>query len=190
MDTKNNDAGAEEEIVLTGEDNPEDIELEDAEERTQDKVKKTRDKLSQCEKEKIEILEELQRAKADFLNSKRRLSEQAQTDRERTLNSFLNSLLPLCDSFDMATADTAIWESIDENWRKGVEGIQNQLNAILKQHDVVVIEAKGEHFDPNRHEAMSAVDGDAESDTVLEVLQKGYERNGTVIRPAKVIIQN
>lgn len=190
MDTKKNNTDTEEEIILTGEDNPEDIEIEDVEKSSEVKVKKTREKLMQCEKEKAEILEELQRAKADYLNSKRRLSEQTQLDRERILNDFLRSLLPLCDSFDMATADTKIWESIDENWRKGVEGIQNQLNAILKQHGVEALEANGEHFDPNRHEAMSAIDDDGESETVAQVLQKGYVRNGEVIRPAKVIIRN
>lgn len=190
MNKQNNKTDDQEEIVTTGEDIPADIEIEETEKISSAKIKQVKERLKTCEKDKAQILEDLQRAKADFLNTKRRLQEQADQDKDRTLNGFLESLLPLCDSFDMATADTAAWQATNENWRKGVEGIQNQLMAILKQHNVSVINTLGEHFDPERHEAVSAVDGEEESEVVVEVLQKGYERNGKIIRPAKVIIQN
>lgn len=187
---KNEKETSEEEIIPTGEDNLEETQIVEEEETHKDKILKLKAKLKSCEEERIKQLEELQRVKADFLNSKRRLEEQAKLNSERVLNDFLLSLLPLCDSFDMAMSDTKAWEAIDENWRKGVEGIRSQLNSILKRHQVTEISALGEHFDPNRHDAMSTVDGEGESETVVEILQKGYEREGEIIRPAKVIIQN
>ena len=190
MDEKNNGFEDQEAIEYTGEDTVDDVEIEDSEATQKDKLKKVKAELKTCKTEKAEILEELQRAKADFLNAKKRLEDQNALDRERTLDAFLASLLPLCDSFDMATADSDAWEAIDENWRKGVEGIKSQLDAVLKQHNVQAINAKDEHFDPNRHEAVSAIDDEGKSETIAEVLQKGYERNGAVIRPAKVIIRN
>lgn len=184
------DLNEEETFEFTGEDNVDDIEIEEAETGAKNKVKKVKTQLSVCQEEKAQALEDLQRAKADFLNTKKRLEEQGKLDRERTLNAFLASLLPLCDSFDMAFSDAAAWGAVDENWRKGVEGIKSQLDSILKQHNVTTFGARDEHFDPNRHEAMSAIDDGGESETVAEVLQPGYERNGDVIRPAKVIIRN
>lgn len=191
MDKKIQDTEAEDDIVSTGEDTPNEIELEEQEENTQLKIKKIRKQLKESESEKMQLLEDFQRAKADFLNTKKRLDEKVIRDNERILNNFLSSLLPLCDSFDMATADSDAWTAVDENWRKGVEGIKSQLDTILKQHNVVVIGEVNEPFDPVRHEAMSTIDNDdGESETVAEVLQKGYKRGETIIRPAKVIIRN
>ncbi len=189
MDKKENNL-PESEIEFTGEDNMEEAEIIEEEENQKDKISSLKAKLKACEEEKRNSLEDLQRTKADFLNSKKRLEEQSKANTENALNKFLASLLPMCDSFDMAMSDSAAWEAIDTNWRKGVEGIRSQLASILKQHDVLEIAALGEHFDPNRHEAMSTADEGKDSDTVLQVLQKGYERNGIIIRPAKVIIQN
>ena len=178
------------EIEFTGEDNLDDVEIEETEANTGAKLKQTKKKLKETEQEKMQALEDLQRAKADFLNTRKRLEEDAVRSTERTRNDFIESLLPLCDSFDMAMADQKAWQSIDESWRTGVEAIKTQLDSILKQHSVETFGASDEAFDPLRHEAMSTVDGEGESETVAEVLQKGYERNGNVIRPAKVIIYN
>lgn len=189
MDKKTNEM-SEEEIVMTGEDNVDEPQIIEEEETQKDKLKKLKAKLKTCEEEKNQHLEELQRTKADFLNSRRRLEGQAEINKTRILNDFLESLLPLCDSFDMAMADTKSWQAIDENWRKGVEGIKSQLNSILKKYNVTEMDVLGKHFDPEKHEAMSTIEADSESEIVMEVIQKGYERNGQVVRTAKVIISN
>jgi molecular chaperone GrpE len=166
----------------------EDTDLEGDELQAQDKLKTLREKLKVCEAEKMAALEDVQRARADFLNSKKRLEEQKLADIERVAGKFVASLLPLADSFQMAMADKAAWEQIDPAWRTGVEGIQNQLNTILKNHDVTQIDALGAHFDHDLHEAIGTEASEGESDVVLKVVQAGYKMGDMIIRPAKVII--
>lgn len=162
---------------------------EGAETVGKDKLKQLREKLQACEQEKRTLNEELQRSKADYLNSRKRLEEDKQAAIARSEDHFVTSLLPLADSFAMAMKDTAAWEAIDEAWRTGVEGIHQKLQRILTAHGVQEINPLNEPFDPNRHEAVGTSDATGEADTVAEVVQIGYERNDAILRPAKVIIR-
>jgi molecular chaperone GrpE len=166
---------SEEEMVLE-EENGETHEpdLEEIEERAEDKLKLLREKLQAADEEKRQLLEDLQRAKADFLNSRKRLEEQLERDRERITIKHLEEILPLKDSFDMAMQDP-VWNEADEKWRKGVEGIHAQLANVLKSNGITEIE----------HEAVSH---EGDGDTVVAVLQKGYKKGDTIIRPAKVAV--
>ncbi|MEM9336299.1 MAG: nucleotide exchange factor GrpE [Patescibacteria group bacterium] len=172
----------------------EDISIEDAEAMSNDKLKDLRTKLKQCEAEKSDHLEELQRAKADFLNARKRLDEERVADRTRNKIAHVEELLPLCDSFTMAMGDTAAWEEAPEKWRKGVEGIHAQLHNLLQQYGVKEVAPTGEQFDPQHHEAMGseAVEDSKLVDTVVKVIQPGYTMivDGTErqIRPARVIV--
>lgn len=167
-----------------------DITLEDSESTAADKQKVLRQKLKACEKEKLEHLDALQRTKADFLNSKRRLEEQTKRDVERATLRTLEQLLPLADSFDMAMANTEVWERADEVWRKGIEGIYSQLQSILKSHNVIAIDKTGETFNPHIHEAITEVpvDDEVAKGTIIAIVQKGYTCGETVIRPARVAV--
>lgn len=172
----------------------EDTELTDVEDRQEDKIKTLRTELKACQEEKRAHLEELQRAKADFLNARRRLSEEQARDKDRVLVRFIEELLPLCDSFHMAMSDTKTWEAVDERWRKGVESINNQLQSILATHNVKTLNPTGEAFDPNKHDAVGnvAVTDESQHHIVQNVLQPGYEMvtadTSLVIRPARVIV--
>lgn len=154
------------------------------------KIQKLKDQLRQCKREKAQYLEDLQRSKADFLNSKKRLEEQYKLDSQRSEDKILLDILPLVDSFDSAMGNTEAWEQCDEHWRKGIEAIYAQLMAVLKDHNVDEIGRVGSAFDPKSHEAVSSQDVEDKSkkDTVVAVLQKGFKRNDTVIRPARVIV--
>lgn len=178
-----------EEIVPESEDNTE-FELSDEEETYADTLKRMREKLKECERLRSASQEELQRAKAEYLNARKRQEESLKQTKENITNTFVRSLLPLCDSFDMAMADTDAWQRVDESWRVGVESIHTQLQATLKEHGVESIDPIGQPFDPELHEAISTTDSEKETDTVIDVVQKGYSRNGHVIRPAKVILSN
>ena len=184
--TPNNHEPTPDELVDTEE--FETTDEEGAEAMSQQKLKSLRDKLKDAEAAKREALEELQRAKADFLNTRKRLEQQQVQAVKRNEDAFVAALLPLTDSFTMAMKDQAAWNAVDESWRKGVEGIHQQLLRILESHEVVAINPETEPFDPNRHEAVGTKPYDGESDLVVEVVQAGYERNGDVLRPAKVII--
>lgn len=176
-------------IEPTGEESVDGPELETEEATSNDKLKELRAKLKACEADKRKNLEDLQRTKADFLNSRKRLEDERIRDKERLTNQHVEQLLPLCDSFAMAMGNSAVWQSVDKEWRQGVEGIYNQLKSLLNSYQVTELNPIGETFDPNRHEAMGTKPAaDTESETILEVIQSGYERNGTIIRPAKVII--
>ncbi len=171
-----------------------DIDLEDAEMQAGDKIKKLRDKLKKCEADKLTNLEELQRAKADFLNARKRMEEDRLKDKKRTSIHFIEELLPLCDSFHMAMNNKEVWNNVDEVWRKGVESIFTQLQGVLQSHKVKTINPIGEEFDPNLHDAMGnvPVTNEAEHHKIITVIQPGYtmEDNGStdVIRPARVMV--
>lgn len=166
-------------------------ELEDAEmeELSENKLKKLKEKLRQSEKDKMEALEDLQRARADFLNARKRLDEERVKDRERSIIDHLDRLLPLCDSFQMALADQAFAEAPD-NLQKGLRGIESQLSSILKSYNVTPIGEVGETFDPREHEALTevAVEDEKADHKIVTVIQKGYKMNDLVVRPARVTV--
>lgn len=183
---QNND----EDVVLETEDaTPLESELVDVEELVAEKLKSSRDKLKACEEEKRTALEDLQRAKADFLNGRKRLEEQLMRDRIRITSAHIEELLPLADSFNMAISSPT-WDTVEERWRKGVEGILMQLSGILKGYGVTTIETTGVPFNPALHEAVANVEVKTteEIDTVVTILQKGYKQGDVVIRPAKVTV--
>ncbi len=167
-----------------------DVELEETEEASGAKIKDLREKLKKSEEERRLAEENLLRTRADFLNSRRRLEEQLTRDRERAADKILEELLTIIDSFDTAMADKAKWESIDSTWRSGMEAIHAKLLAILRGYQVFPIDPSGQKFNPSEHEAVSnATVADASQvDTIIAVLQKGFKRGDTILRPARVIV--
>lgn len=189
----------EDDVEITGEDTDttkldDDIDSETVEQAAQDKIKKLRSQLQTATKEKQELNEQLQRAKADHLNARKRLETEKQEGIERAQVRFIENLLPVCDSFRMAMSDQQVWEQVDERWRKGVEGILSQLNAVLDTYQVTTVNPEGEPFDPHKHEALSEqpVETESEVNTVCQVIQPGYEAkiNGNIhlVRPARVVV--
>lgn len=167
-----------------------DIDLETEDESLKDKLRILREKLDTSEEEKRKCHDDLQRTRADFLNSKRRLEEQVARDKERATDKILFELLTLIDSFDTAMIDKKLWETIDEKWRTGVEAIHSKLLSILKGNNVEPFDPVGLTFNPEEHEAVgsSLVTDDAHVEKIITVLQKGFKRNNTIMRPAKVIV--
>ena len=170
----------------------EDAELADVEDNFKGELKKWKEKLAVCKKERQEYLDGWQRAKADYLNGKRRLEVEREREIERQTARFIERLLPLCDSFDLAIADMKKQKTTEGNWRAGVEQIYNQMEGVLRSYHVEVLDPAGAPFDPHFHEAVSEIPvSDAGQDhTVLEVLQKGYTVGERLIRPAKVVVGN
>lgn len=181
-------------LDITDEDTTEieEPELIDIEEKADDKLKKLREKLARCEEEKKQILDDSQRARADFLNARKRLENERDLDKIRYRKKHVLELLPLCDSFQMAMADTEAWEKADESWRKGIEGIHTQLMKILESYNVTAVEPTGQKFNPHQHEAIGTevTEDETKVDTVISVVQRGYVmKDGhteETIRPARV----
>lgn len=165
-----------------------DIVMEDIDESGADTVKKLRDKLKKCVEEKQEYLDGWQRSKADFVNARKKEEELRAELVVFAKEGLILDLLTSIDNFDMAFANKEVWESVDKNWRIGIEHIHAQLLKSLKEHGLEQFDPTSEKFDPLRHDSVETVVIDKESDDhkIVEVMQKGYILGGKVIRPAKV----
>jgi len=128
-----------------------------------------------------------QRAMADFQNYKRRTEEErAQAGRLANL-AFVLNILPVVDDLQRAL------DSLDEKlaglqWVEGIRAIQRKFEGALQASGVTEIQAEGEEFDPNVHEAIGEDIG--EEGKVVRVLQKGYRMGDRVVRPAMVMVGN
>lgn len=151
-------------------------------------VKKLREKLKTAVEEKQTYLDGWQRDKAEFMNARKRDEEAKQDFLKFAKLNVIEDILPVIDSFDMAMANKASWESVSAEWRVGMEGIYNQFIGILTKQGVTAFGAKGDAFDPNLHQSVSmvATEDKTQDHTIAEVLQKGYRLSGKVIRPAMV----
>lgn len=137
-------------------------------------IKKVKEELKACKSEKQEYLDGWQRAKADFINTKKRLEDEGEKKFEYGVIASVEKLLPALDSMDIALS-----QSEDE----GLSLVQKQ---ILNGLELEVLDPVGEMFDPNLHEPMGTVESEEKEDTIVNVLQKGYKFKETIIRPAKV----
>jgi len=154
----------------------------------QSSLKKLKDKLKMCQKERQEFLDGWQRAQADFANFKKENDKILRELKDLAKEDVCMSILPVIDSFEMAFSNVETWEKVDENWRKGVEYIYSQLVAILNEHGFKQIEPLGEVFDPSFHTSIETMETMEKKDDgkILDVIQKGYTLNGKTVRPARV----
>lgn len=161
-----------------------------AEEHQGDTIKKLRGKLKDAEGKAQEYLNGWQREKADFINLRKRDDEAKHEFLKFAKAEIVSDILPVLDSYELATSNKASWESAPAEWRKGIESIFSQLQNTLENHGIEKIYPLGETFDPKIHEAVSMTPvTDKEKDhTVVQVLQTGYRLGGKVLRPAKVIV--
>ncbi len=138
------------------------------------------------EKEKAEsYLASWQRAAADFQNYKRRV-EQEREELARISNAALIiNMLPLIDDLERALQNVDM-RLAGMTWLDGIRLIQRKFQALLEMNGVTEIEADGQGFDPNIHEAVMF--GDGEDGKVISVVQKGYRLGGRVLRPAMVVV--
>jgi molecular chaperone GrpE len=125
------------------------------------------------------------RAKADAENTRKRAQTDIASAHKYAIDNFANALLPVKDSLEAALATN---NATLENLRSGVELTLKQLGSVFEKFKVIEIEPAGQKFDPHQHQAISAVESEAEPNTVLQVFQKGYMLNDRVMRPAMVSV--
>ena len=122
----------------------------------------------------------LLRTLADAENARKRFQADAANSQKYALERFAENLLPVMDSLEAALKSKDI---------SGVELTQRQLKAALEKAVVREIDPRpGERFDPYRHQAMAAVEAQADPNTVVAVMQKGYLLHDRVLRPALVTV--
>ena len=163
--------------------------FEEDEDGVAEKIKKLREKMKTCERERKEYLEGWQRAKADLINYKKD-EERRLEDLGRFLHvGVLEDLLPVLDSFDLALQSFKLTGDLGKSHEQGVLMIRSQLLDILKKRGVMQISVHaGETFSPERHESIGEVASNHAAGTIAEEVQKGYMIAERVIRPARVRI--
>ncbi|QHS22815.1 nucleotide exchange factor GrpE [Virgibacillus sp. MSP4-1] len=176
----------------TQENTAEEVTVEDAEvEMQQDDTEDNHsqaleEELEAVKKEKDEMQNKLLRVQADFDNFKRRAKKDRENDLKYKSQDVVTELLPILDNFERALQVDVDGEST-ESFVDGMNMIYRQLVSAMEKAGVEEIEAEGKVFDPNIHQAvMQDSNNEKESNTVTEVLQKGYMLKDRVIRPAMV----
>lgn len=127
------------------------------------------------------------RAQADLQNAKARMDKEAQDLRTFAVLGLVERLLPTIDNFQRSFEHLPE-ELADNDWVQGLFATEKQLMADLTAVGLKRMESLGQPVNPDMHEVLQA--GPGELDTVSQVLEEGYEFNGKVIRPAKVIAGN
>ncbi len=136
-----------------------------------------------------EMEDKFLRARAEIANmSNRNKNEREQLVRYRS-QDLGKKLLPAIDNLERALA-TEVTDDQGASLKKGVEMVLESLSVALKEEGITEIKAEGEAFDPNLHQAVQTVpvDDDHKADTIVTVLQKGYQLHDRVLRPAMVVV--
>jgi molecular chaperone GrpE len=127
------------------------------------------------------------RAAAELENIRRRAARDVEQAHKFALEKFAQELLPVRDSLELASASAANADTA--SLVAGQEATLKLLARAFEKFALVAIDPLGEPFDPQRHEAMAMQpSATAEPDSVLQVVQRGYELNGRLLRPARVIV--
>jgi molecular chaperone GrpE len=144
------------------------------------------DPLARTQRERDEYLDLARRSQADFENYRKRAAKEAAAAGERAKSGLVRELLPVVDNLERALASAG--ES-EQHLAEGVRLVHSELIAVLERNGVQQFDPSGERFDPGEHEALSMRPQDgAESGVVIDVVEKGYRANGTVLRPARVVV--
>jgi len=133
-----------------------------------------------------ELDERLLRLTAEYDNFRKRSQREKNESRQFANQHLLEKQLPVLDNFEMALTAA---ENTDPAIRDGVQMIYDQFLSVLKEAGVEGIDAGGELFDPNIHEAISQKETtEVEEGTVVQQVQRGYKLNDRLVRPARVIV--
>ncbi len=134
------------------------------------------------------LKEDVIRAKAEVQNMRRRAELDVEKAHKFGTEKFARELLAVVDNLERAIA-SAPEDEVVKPFLEGVEMTQKSFQDTLAKFKVDVIDPEGHPFDPALHQAISMVDApDAEPNTVLNVVQKGYTNHGRLLRPAMVVV--
>jgi molecular chaperone GrpE len=125
-----------------------------------------------------------QRVQADFENYRKRVAREMAAAGERARSGLVRELLPIVDNLERALTSA---EEGEQHLAEGVRLVHSELIAVLERNGVEQFDPSGEKFDPTEHEALSMRD-EGDSGLVLDVVEKGYRSNGTILRPARVVV--
>ncbi len=160
-------------------------------ERAAEEVEHDLDELIGRAEKADEYLALAQRTQADFENFRKRMARDVSAAEARGVGRLARELLPAFDNLGraLAAAEGAGEDAPEHHLAAGIRLVHEELLAALHRVGIEPFSPQGERFDPTEHEAMAQhpVEG-AESGTVVEVYQQGFRQNGTVLRPARVVV--
>ncbi|MDC0997090.1 nucleotide exchange factor GrpE [Pseudomonadales bacterium] len=134
------------------------------------------------------------RAEAEMQNVRRRASKDVEHAHKFGAEKLIQNLLPVVDSLEKALESSELVKDLDQDHSAkavldGVGLCHKMFLDTLGKENVAVVDPHGEPFDPNLHQAMSMVENpDMEPNSVVAVIQKGYQLNGRLVRPAMVMV--
>jgi|SRR3989344_4649319 len=139
--------------------------------------------IEEKDRQLAEYVEHLQRLQADFENFQKRVEKERRELVDLANAKLISQILPVLDNFEKALE--TVEAKVEKNVKGGINMIFNDLNSTLKKEGLEAIKAKGELFDPFKHDVIDVVEGDKE-DHIVDELQKGYTFKGKVLRASKV----
>jgi len=147
------------------------------------------DMLEAARQAAIEARQDMLRMQADMENLRKRLIREQEKARRRTLERFMGDLLPVRDSLERGLEAAADPSATVESLREGKQLIMKMLSKAMGDHGLQTIDPAGEAFNPEKHEAMTMLpSAEHDENTVIDVLEKGYQLHDRLIRPAKVVV--
>ncbi len=149
--------------------------ISEEDEMSNGKLKKVKEKLKECQKEKEEYLTQAQIARADLINYRRRQELILEELKQCGQSNLILEILSVLDSLIIGSEKD-----------KGLEKIKEQLENILKKYGLKEIKSVGEVFNPEIHDAIEEVESDNEKGLIVEEIQKGYMIGDKLLRPSKV----
>jgi molecular chaperone GrpE len=151
-----------------------------------EQAEEAEDPLASVQRERDEYLDLARRAQADFENYRKRAAREAAASGERAKSGLVRELLPVVDNLERALASA---QEGEQHLAEGVRLVHSALMAVLERNGVEQFDPSGDRFDPGEHEALSMREQDgAQSGLVIDVVEKGYRSNGSILRPARVVV--
>jgi molecular chaperone GrpE len=144
-------------------------------------------RIAALEKEKKDNWDRYLRAAADLENLRKRQKRELDDARLESKGRVLKEMLPVVDNLERAI-EHATSQAGTNPIVEGVQLVLRQFLTAFERLDVTPIEAGGQPFDPNLHEAISQAESDAPPGTVVQVLQRGYKAGDRLLRPALVVV--
>jgi molecular chaperone GrpE len=159
-----------------------------AAEASDDELQEMQNALSKAEQELALHRDAMLRMQAEMENTRKRLIRDQEKSRKFALERIMKDLLQVRDSMERgleADAESASAETLLE----GQALTLKMLAKVMQDHDLELVDPKGEAFNPEFHEAMTVQpSAELEENSVMEVLQKGYKLHDRLVRPAMVVV--
>jgi molecular chaperone GrpE len=165
--------------------------LENKESKEESEIKdKEIDKLEEMQQKLAEMNDKFLRLYSDFENFRKRTSKEKLEMIQFASVETIKDILPIVDDYERAIDDLNKQDNIPETSKEGLQLVYTKLISFLTQKGVKPIEAKGEKFDENLHEAITQFPANDETQKgcVIEEVSKGYTMGDKVIRFSKVIV--